>query len=37
MFGHDEAHCKKKGGTRIEWRPVQQSKTIGESSIQHPL
>ncbi|KAJ8427684.1 hypothetical protein Cgig2_027991 [Carnegiea gigantea] len=24
MFGHEETSCRKKGGVRIEWRPVQK-------------
>lgn len=24
MFGHKEEHCKKKKGTRREWRPIQK-------------
>ncbi|KAJ8435317.1 hypothetical protein Cgig2_026409 [Carnegiea gigantea] len=32
MFGHEEIHCKKKGGTRTKWRPIQ--KPTRENTIQ---
>ena len=32
MFGHEDSYCKKKGGTRLEWRPVPQDK--GEDNVQ---
>ncbi|KAJ8420588.1 hypothetical protein Cgig2_032286 [Carnegiea gigantea] len=44
MFGHEEINCKKKGGTRTEWRPIQKTMPIGsnteqlsQTAEQHPL
>ncbi|KAJ8419450.1 hypothetical protein Cgig2_023656 [Carnegiea gigantea] len=34
MFGHEEANCKKKGGTRMEWRGVHKATTKENNMMQ---
>ncbi|KAJ8419347.1 LOW QUALITY PROTEIN: hypothetical protein Cgig2_025466 [Carnegiea gigantea] len=34
MFGHEETSCRKKGGVRTEWRPVQKDNSKGSPKEQ---